>query len=69
MDAFIAENADPEAESCFLFAGHSRGACISNLLGTRYEKRGKKSFTYDFCTSGYTADSEAGNYRTIFNLF
>ena len=52
-----------------LITGHSRGAGISNLLGAHFEDRPDyKSYTYTFAAPYATTHSNAGTYRTVFNV-
>ena len=52
-----------------LITGHSRGGGIANLLGAYYEKDPNfTSFTYTFAGASSTTDSNAENYKTIFNI-
>ena len=52
-----------------LITGHSRGAGISNLLGAHFEDDpAYKSYTYTFAAPYATTDTNAGSYRTVFNV-
>lgn len=57
------------ANKVILITGHSRGAAIANLLGAHFEDRvDYKSFTYTFAAPYATTHTDAGNYRTVFNV-
>lgn len=57
------------ANKVILITGHSRGAAIANLLGAHFEDRvDYKSFTYTFAAPYATTHTNAGNYRTVFNV-
>jgi hypothetical protein len=52
-----------------LITGHSRGAAIANLLGAHYENASNYvSYTYTFAAPNPTTSSDAGSYKTIFNI-
>ena len=69
-DDFIKRHDDPELKNCIFITGHSRGAAIANLIGAKMEDRDDiSSCTYAFNSPGVTLDENAGNYRTIFNIF
>ena len=60
---------DKMSNKVILVTGHSRGAGIANLLGGHFEDRADyKSYTYTFAAPYATTHSDAGNYRTVFNV-
>jgi len=71
IDRYVEENTDPEAERIIFLTGHSRGASVTNILGTVFEEREDyKAFTYTFAAARTTTSptEKTGSYRTIFNL-
>ena len=60
---------DKLSNKVILITGHSRGAAIANLLGAHFEDRADyKSFTYTFAAPYATTHTNAGYYRTVFNV-
>ena len=60
---------DQKSNKVILITGHSRGAAIANLLGAHFEDRADyKSFTYTFAAPYATTHTDAGSYRTVFNV-
>ena len=60
---------DQMSNKVILITGHSRGAAIANLLGAHFEDRADyKSFTYTFAAPYATTHTNAGAYRTVFNV-
>lgn len=60
---------DRMSNKVILVTGHSRGAGIANLLGAHFEDRADyKSYTYTFAAPYATTHTDAGNYRTVFNV-
>lgn len=60
---------DKLSNKVILITGHSRGAAIANLLGAHFEDRADyKSFTYTFAAPYATTHTNAGTYRTVFNV-
>ncbi|MCQ2530467.1 MAG: hypothetical protein MJ086_04345 [Lachnospiraceae bacterium] len=67
---FMAANDDPKCKDCILFTGHSRGGSLANILGAKYEKEGQaRTYTYTFNTADTTCSEDAGEYKTVFNIF
>ena len=67
---FIAEHDDPGRQNCILFTGHSRGGSLANMIGADFEKNSDaKTYTYTFNTMPVTTDANAGDCRTVFNIF
>lgn len=70
LKEFMEENDDPKSKDCILFTGHSRGGSLANILGAKYEKEGQaRTYTYSFNTAGTTCSEDAGEYKTVFNIF
>ena len=67
---YLEANIDSKARKTILICGHSRGAAIANILGARFEREQPEynSFTYTFATPYSTTDSDAGSYKTVFNV-
>ena len=66
---YIESKVDTNAEKVILITGHSRGGALSNLLGREYEDNQEfTSFTYTFAAPNTTTSSNAGKYKTIFNI-
>ena len=60
---------DQMSNKVILITGHSRGAAIANLLGAHFEDRADyKSYTYTFAAPYATTHTNAGSYRTVFNV-
>lgn len=60
---------DKLSNKVILITGHSRGAAIANLLGAHFEDRADyKSYTYTFAAPYATTHTNAGTYRTVFNV-
>ena len=60
---------DQMSNKVILITGHSRGAGIANLLGAHFEDRADyKSYTYTFAAPYATTHTNAGTYRTVFNV-
>jgi hypothetical protein len=60
---------DKLSNKVILITGHSRGAAIANLLGAHFEDRADyKSYTYTFAAPYATTHTDAGSYRTVFNV-
>ena len=60
---------DQMSNKVILITGHSRGAAIANLLGAHFEDRTDyKSYTYTFAAPYATTHTDAGAYRTVFNV-
>lgn len=60
---------DKQSNKVILITGHSRGAAIANLLGAHFEDRADyKSFAYTFAAPYATTHTDAGTYRTVFNV-
>lgn len=69
LEGYISANSVPGARKIILFTGHSRGAAIANILGSRYEKNDEfKSFTYCFATPLTTTAENAAESTTVFNI-
>lgn len=69
LNAYIEENVSPYAQKSILITGHSRGAAIANILGKYFEDDpAYRSYTYTFATPSTTTSTDAGNYKTIFNI-
>ena len=52
-----------------LICGHSRGAAIADILGSKFEDNANfLSYTYAFATPNCTQREDARNYKTIFNI-
>ncbi len=59
---------DTDSKS-ILLTGHSRGAAIANILGTKFEDDSNfDSYTYTFAPMNTTTDENASRYKTIFNI-
>ena len=67
---YLEANIDSKARKTILICGHSRGAAVANILGARFEREHPEynSFTYTFATPYSTMDSDAGSYKTVFNI-
>ena len=60
---------DKVSNKMILITGHSRGAAIANPLGAHFEDRvDYKSYTYTFAAPYATTHTNAGTYRTVFNV-
>lgn len=66
---YIDTYVDSSAQKSILVTGHSRGAAIANIIGAYFENDvNYRSYTYTFATPNSTTASNAGSYRTIFNI-
>lgn len=65
----VAVNLDPSAKKTLWITGHSRGAAISNIVGSRLDKQ-YETFVYTFATPRTTTVSEesAKSHKSIFNI-
>lgn len=69
IDNYLSRHSLTSEPKAILIAGHSRGGGIANLIGAYYEKEPNfTSFTYTFAGANSTTDSNAGSYKTIFNV-
>lgn len=69
LNVYIEQYVDADAQKSILLTGHSRGAAVANILGKHFEDDASyHSYTYTFATPNNTTMSNAGNYRTIFNV-
>lgn len=69
IDDYLSRHSLTSGQRVMLITGHSRGGGIANLLGAYYEKDPNfTSFTYTFAGASSTTDSNAENYKTIFNI-
>lgn len=70
INEFMETNDDPKCQDCILFTGHSRGGSLANILGAKYEKEGQtRTYTYTFNAADTTCSEDAGEYKTVFNIF
>lgn len=72
IDNYIEENRNNpdfnENNLAYWITGHSRGAAIANIVGACYEGEGKTAYTNTYASPNTTLDSNARNYRSIFNI-
>lgn len=67
---YMGKHNDASKKDTILITGHSRGGTIANLLGAHFEnEKDIKSYTYTFNAVPAAGAKDAGNYRTIFNIF
>ena len=64
---YMAEHDRADCPDTVLVTGHSRGADVALLVGAALEDEGVKSYTYTF--NAMPVSAEAGEYKTIFNIF
>ena len=70
IDDFIEKYGNPELEDCVLVTGHSRGGGLANMIGAEMEGRKSiRSCAYTFNAPGVTLNANAGEYRTVFNIY
>lgn len=66
---YVNANIDNNSDKAIYIVGHSRGAAISNILGTKFEnKEGYESYVYTYACPGTTTDTSYKRYKSIFNI-
>ena len=66
---YVNSNTDKESDKIIYIVGHSRGAAIANILGSKFEENNSyKSFVYTYASPETTTDLFYSDYRTIFNI-
>ncbi len=66
---YVANNVDNNAEKIIYITGHSRGAAIANILGTKFsDSTDYTSFTYCYATPNTTTSENYNKYKSIFNI-
>lgn len=68
VNEYVVENGLDKTDTAYWITGHSRGAAIANIIGAYYEKDGKNAYTYTYAAPNTTMASDAGSYRSIFNI-
>ena len=69
LAAYIKSYVASNSEVSILLTGHSRGAAIANILGQMYEDNTSyKVFGYTFASPNTTTATNAGKYKSIFNV-
>lgn len=67
--AYIDAYVNPDAQASILVTGHSRGGAIANILCQMLEKSDSyRTYGYTFAAPNTTTASDAGSYKTIFNI-
>ncbi|NLL72837.1 MAG: VWA domain-containing protein [Clostridiales bacterium] len=66
---YVENNVSKDAKKVIYITGHSRGAGISNILGSQFEKKSDyETYIYTFACPNTTTDVNASTYKTIFNI-
>lgn len=66
---YVKENVGTDAQKVIYITGHSRGAAISNILGSLFEnKKDYESYVYTFASPNTTTMTNVHSYKTIFNV-
>jgi len=67
--SYVSSNVDYNADKVIYIVGHSRGAAIANILGSKFENLSNyDSFVYTYATPNTTTSINYGGYKTIFNI-